>query len=68
MRLHPRLRLMSWLLAAPLLLAAVSCNRQEQAPDLGPIVRPVGLATVGAEDVARLSFPGTLQATDRAEL
>jgi len=68
MRLHSRVRPLRWLLAAPLILAAAGCGRQEEAPDLGPIVRPVGLATVGAEDVARLSFPGTIQATDRAEL
>ena len=67
MKLRPRLRLLSWV-AAPLLLTAAGCDRQEQAPDLGPIVRPVGFATVGSEDVARLSFPGTIQATDRAEL
>jgi len=68
MKLHPRFQQLRWLLAAPLILTAAACGGEEETLDRGPVARPIGTATVGAEAVARLSFPGTIQATDRAEL
>lgn len=64
-RRSTRLRVLVAVLAAA---ATAACADDPAPPDPGPVVRPVRIVTVGDQAVAQLSFPGTVRATDRAEL
>jgi RND family efflux transporter MFP subunit len=53
--------------AVTLSLALAACS-EKPAPELAPVVRPVKTVVVGGEQKAELSFPGTVQASDRSVL
>jgi RND family efflux transporter MFP subunit len=56
-----------FVLLAAGLPALVGCRGQE-APPPPDVVRPVKVATVGESNMARVTFPGQVQAADRASL
>jgi len=60
-------RALTTMAAVTLSLALAACS-EKPAPELPPVVRPVKTMVVGGEQKAELSFPGTVQASDRSVL
>ena len=55
-----------WNISA-LVIVLAACGRGDQAP-LPEVIRPVAMLTVGSAQGRGLMFPGTVQATERADL
>ena len=60
-------RILRSVTAGALGVVLVACGRGEQV-EAPPVVRPVSTLVVGSGFSGRLTFPGTVQAADRAEL